>query len=283
MAALKVRVPVYKDEVLGRRVMVEFLIDDTDVRVSFPGQIRKLKMHLLDDGTVETEHFILFDDNDTKWFDIVVEEEFGRLQWIDDDRKPSANNKTRIKQDSDSVKREESTGPHSVKSEESPTAGSAKSKEATPHPVKCEELTPKRAAETVAITPGKNKKQRTIYQEDSPAPPVKNEDPLVEDDAETSNDDEESGDNLFDDISALPKSIDAIIRYMDHLEPDQGYFERQADSRDGCSKTRSKLRIFANKNPNHPAVSHWKTSGSWTPPNKATLDSMIQLLKEMIR
>jgi hypothetical protein len=154
-----------------------------------------------------------------------------------------------------------------------------KSKEAMPRSAK-------RSAQGVPVTPERKiikKKQKTIYhQHSSSAPPVKNEDPLVEDDAEKSNDDEESGDNLFDDISTLPKSIDEIIRYMDHLEPDQGYFERQADSRDGCSKTRSKLRIFANKNPTHPAVSHWKRSGSWTPPNKATLDSMIQLLKEMI-
>jgi hypothetical protein len=158
---------VYKDEVIGRRVMVEFLIDDTDVRASFPGQIRKLKMHLLDDGTIETEHFILFDDNDTKWFDIVAEEELGRLHWIDDDRKPLAN-KTRIKQE-DSVKREEeSTGPHSVKSEESSTAVSVKSKEATPYSVKSDtskESSPKRPAQAVPVTPERKiikKKQKML-------------------------------------------------------------------------------------------------------------------------
>ena len=193
----------------------------------------------------------------------VYKEEIGGLHRIDNDRKPAVKRH--------SVKREESAGPQAVKTEES-TPGSVKTEESPAYSVKSEEATPKRAR----------------YQEDtetsSSAPPVKNEDPLLEDDAETSNEmgDEEVGENSVDAISTLPKSIDDIIRYMDRLEPDQGYFERQADSRDGCSKTRRKLRIFADKNMTHPAVSHRKRSGSWTPPNKATLDSMIQLLKEMI-
>ena len=53
----------------------------------------------------------------------------------------------------------------------------------------------------------------------------------------------------------MPSSIDDIIKYMDRVEPGKHYFDKQKDSRDGCSKTRKKLRTFADKNPTHPAVS----------------------------
>jgi len=81
----------------------------------------------------------------------------------------------------------------------------------------------------------------------------------------------------------LPKSIDGIIRLMDELEPDQGYFDRQADNRGGCSGTRGKLRAFARKNPGHAAVEHWVETGSWQPPNETTFHVLAELLKTMIK
>jgi hypothetical protein len=161
-------VDVYKDEVLGRRVVIAFLIDDTDVLDSFSGEIRKVQMQLLEDGTIETEHFIIFDDDDERWFDLVTEEEEGRLQWIDDDRKPAARinrimpNSVKSEELSpDYVKSEESTTPDVVKSQKS-TPDVVKSEESTPDVVKSEESTPKkRAAPAVHVTPeNTNKKKR---------------------------------------------------------------------------------------------------------------------------
>jgi len=67
------------------------------------------------------------------------------------------------------------------------------------------------------------------------------------------------------------------------IHPGQDYFERQADSRNGCSKTRGKLRKFAKKNPDHPAVKHWIATSKWQPPDKATLHAMMELIKTMIK
>jgi len=69
---------------------------------------------------------------------------------------------------------------------------------------------------------------------------------------------------------------------MDELEPGQEYYNRQADSRGGCSGTRGKLRKFAKKNPDHPAVRHWVETNSWRSPDAATLFCLIDLIKTMI-
>ena len=81
----------------------------------------------------------------------------------------------------------------------------------------------------------------------------------------------------------MPSSIDEIIHYMDELEPDQDYYERQQDSRGGCSGTRGKLRKFAKKEPDHPAVNHWVETKQWEPPNAASLHALIELIKTMIK
>jgi hypothetical protein len=83
--------------------------------------------------------------------------------------------------------------------------------------------------------------------------------------------------------SLLPKSIDAIIRFMDRIEPGNNYFKRQQDSRAGCSGTRGKLRKFARRNPSHPAVVHWVEREKWEPPDPKSLMALMELIKKMIR
>jgi hypothetical protein len=80
-----------------------------------------------------------------------------------------------------------------------------------------------------------------------------------------------------------PTSITAIIRYMDVLEPGKHYHQRQQDSRGECSRTRVKLRKFGRSHPDHPAISFWIRTGSWTPPDEAALGATIRLLKTMIK
>jgi hypothetical protein len=86
--------------------------------------------------------------------------------------------------------------------------------------------------------------------------------------------------------NSLPDSIDEIIRYMDKNYPAKpgyhSYFVSQQDSREGCSKTRKKLRDYARKNPQDPAISHYVRNNKWNPPDQATLDLMVNLLKRMI-
>ena len=80
----------------------------------------------------------------------------------------------------------------------------------------------------------------------------------------------------------LPTSIEGIIRYMDSIEPGQKYFRRQADSRNGCSKTRKKLRRHAKQFPDDPAVSFYVSTQKWAPPDRDSLDAIVELLKDII-
>ena len=83
----------------------------------------------------------------------------------------------------------------------------------------------------------------------------------------------------------MPKSIDDIIRYMARQEPDQNYHLV------GPMDIRSKLRPFAEANEDHPAVRHYvhnkaaedvKLSERWTPPNRQTLNALMELIKTML-
>ena len=90
-------------------------------------------------------------------------------------------------------------------------------------------------------------------------------------------------------LKETPKSVTAIVKYMDELEPTKKYYARQKDTRNECSKTRKKMRDFARTNPTHPAVAHWVESGKvqkigdWQPPDQETLNHMIALIKTMIK
>lgn len=81
----------------------------------------------------------------------------------------------------------------------------------------------------------------------------------------------------------LPKTFDDIIRYMDQVEPDKNYYERQEDSRGQASKTRGKVRKFARENPDHPAVRHWIQTSKWQPPDQESLFALMDLIKTMIK
>ena len=80
----------YGVEVLGRCVLIKFTINDGPACAFFRGKVVEFKATLVqddDDGSssiIERDHFIVFDDNDERWFDLRVEEEMGRLLWIDD-------------------------------------------------------------------------------------------------------------------------------------------------------------------------------------------------------
>jgi hypothetical protein len=61
------------------------------------------------------------------------------------------------------------------------------------------------------------------------SPPVEKEPSMKKSKLVPSSDDSSHSDDSIE----IPASIDEIIRYMDRLEPDENYYERQADSRNG--------------------------------------------------
>jgi hypothetical protein len=91
---------------------------------------------------------------------------------------------------------------------------------------------------------------------------------------------EESSNEL--DEEDMPSSIDAIIRYMDRLEPEKEYYKRQQDNRGGCSKTRRKLREYKKQNTDDIAVSWHKVGNVWCPPRLQILKALIERLKIII-
>ena len=74
----------YKDEVIGRDVVILFKVDKKGSTQPFLGQVRAVEIEMKDDGTIETSHLIFFDDGDERWFFLAHEEEEGRLTWVSD-------------------------------------------------------------------------------------------------------------------------------------------------------------------------------------------------------
>lgn len=197
-------------------------------------------------GTVQDskrKYNVLFDDGEERSFDLEEQEDAGRLKWCDE-RKPKR--AAKIKSEAPLIQSKEAAAVVEVKAERA-----LLKEEVKPDPDQSHEQQGMSSASTTFHTQEGNN-----YVEDLDASSIEEE---------------------------LPTSIDAIIRYMDTIEPGANYHRLQQDSRGGCSGTRGKLRKFARKKPEHPAVRHWIETSNWAPPNKETLNAMIDLLKTMIK
>ncbi len=80
------------------------------------------------------------------------------------------------------------------------------------------------------------------------------------------------------------KSITAIIKFMDEVEPGKKYYKRQEDNKGECSNVRCRLRAYARKHENTGdiAVEHWQKTNHWAPPTHEALVALIQLIKILI-
>ena len=82
----------------------------------------------------------------------------------------------------------------------------------------------------------------------------------------------------FTSNGAMPQGIDGILRWMGQQDGKK-YLEKQADSRGGCSKTRNKLRKYAEENHGHSAVIFYQQTSKWHPRNEEELNAIVSLLK----
>jgi hypothetical protein len=276
------------DEVLGKRVEIEFEIDAAQSLYEFyPGTVHKVlsefKEHI--DGTYMslTKHYVLFDDGEKKWFDLAVEAAAGRMRWL-------------CIIDNKSIEGGGGGGGG---------GGGTKRKRASPIKTETSEkkklkhspADKKRAASGSASI--KHEEEETD-QEDKIQGQLKVSDSMGDDvyfydaisspaEEEQQREEEEEAqeqliiDQLIVELDVMPASIDEIIRYMDHLEPGLHYFERQKDSRNACSKTRGKLRKYAHQHPDDPAVRHWVESNNWQPPDQKALNALVGLIKTLIK
>jgi len=247
---------MYKDEVLGSRCELAF-----DAGAFYAGTIRKVTMELNSDGTVTSKHYVVFDDGEKKWIDLSLEEADGELRWL---KQASGSKRSAPTTSMDSPAKRPQQLPEADPDETAPApTPERKVAQAVREP---KHATPPRAPPKAAVAPPvavPEPKQAAPIAEPTQAQRVAEPTQHV--------------------TGGMPDSIDAIIRYMDRIEPGKSYFRRQADSRDGCSKTRKKLRAHADKHPTDPAIAFWKQSGDWKPPDQGSLDAIVALLKTMIK
>lgn len=83
------------------------------------------------------------------------------------------------------------------------------------------------------------------------------------------------------------KSIASIVKFMDEIEPDKKYYERQQDKKGECSKLRRKLREYTKKNEggmigNSDIAMAYFVKHKWAPPTHDALGALIDLLRDMI-
>jgi hypothetical protein len=151
------------------------------------------------------------------------------------------------------------------------SSGSAKRKRESEPPIKTEETEAKEARHMDVVTSSSTRNDESGDGELAAGIVCINTDDAQNE--QTSNElDEED----------MPSSIDAIIRYMDRLEPEKEYYKRQQDSRSGCSKTRRRLREYKKENTNDIAVSWHKLGNVWCPPSLQILKALIERLKIII-
>lgn len=87
----------YGKEILGRRVLIEFIIDDLEIRAFFKGFVSEYKVQF-NNNTVTEEHLVVFDDDDRRWFNLNQEEQMGRLKWFNEVQLPAPANQTHVQE-----------------------------------------------------------------------------------------------------------------------------------------------------------------------------------------
>lgn len=71
---------IYKEEVIGQPVMIEFEVCDVGILAFFYGIITQYNAFVASYGT-ERQHLIIFEDGEERWFNLEDEENMGRLKW----------------------------------------------------------------------------------------------------------------------------------------------------------------------------------------------------------
>lgn len=253
----------YDKEVLGKRVEIEFVLEDDGSEEFYGGIITKVQTKCEDKECkrVVTNHYIEFDDGDKKWFDLVEEEKEGRLRWID--ATPTIAMAAAAAGERSGGEAGVSRPPKAkkIKFEGSGTISDDMKKEAGDEDEKMPAV--------VTVTPLSSGRKKTINKEGT---------------SEDLNVGLTRADLPDPKSSMWPKSIDSIIKLMDKLEPGYNFYDRQVDGRGGCAIMRGKLRKHATKVKKEQrkdiAVQHWIDTKDWCPPNKDALLAIIFRIKK---
>lgn len=278
----------YGNEVIGREVEIYFLAEDDDDRQGqyYKGTVKDIRSTEDtandDDGEKVpiNEHYIIFDDGDSKWFHLKYYEDVKELCWVGPHPQKDLQKKASLKQAAQDQKAKavEGDSKKAAALKEGDMNGKVKVKR-----MKEEELKEEKAKRIKTEKDSKVKVEKIKVDKDSKKAAVKQED----DNPKTRS----VKDLIYSANLDNLESITAIIRFMDEIEPGNGYFERLQDNRNEFSSTRRKLRDIA-KNKDHPdsrKLSFWvknKAKGIkpvWKPPNHNILLGVIQLLKNVTK
>ncbi|CAB9516683.1 expressed unknown protein [Seminavis robusta] len=73
----------YRDQVLGKDVAVKFRVARSAAAAkNYLGTIRRMQVHLDDDGELEILHQVIYQDGDEEWYDLAELDQSGRLAWL---------------------------------------------------------------------------------------------------------------------------------------------------------------------------------------------------------
>ena len=72
----------YGDEVLSRRCMILFEMHDGSKQPFF-GTVKEYKAKVKGDGSIDRSHFVVFDDGDSRWFDLSFQMSQQYMGWVD--------------------------------------------------------------------------------------------------------------------------------------------------------------------------------------------------------
>jgi hypothetical protein len=260
--------PPYKDEVLGRRVAIQFLLQGQGKRF-FNGTIKQINMTLVSPSSVVVYHKVDFDDNDADWYDLKVLEKKKTLRWLDDHDKKVATQPTAV-----AAQRTAAAATPTV-------AAKPRAKRKDP-PSKTQAVGSRRSPRVALAVGGHRTSPPTVADSWNATFPASIEEIIPEPVASVTPEPVASV-NAVDPLTTdWPTTLADILHYMDEMEPDQKYFARQEDIFGECSRTQSKLQQYAREFPHDPAVAYWVRTKSWEPPDGPSLDAIISLIKRIM-
>jgi hypothetical protein len=250
----------YDDKVLGEQVEVLRETEGGTDRFH-SGSITKVMMELENNGVdISVRHFVEFQDGYTRWFDLAGEEVEGRLYWPADI----------------------GDGPDEVTSRftAEDTTGEVETPVSKKRRIKWDS-----GAVRITDEEGGSPQQTEDTTGETSSGEAK---PITEGVRITGSVSDAKEARIASLPDPAPRTVDDVIRLMDEIEPNKNYFARQTSPRG----TVTKLRYFAFRNPDHPAVRHYmkninirslKVPERWHPPNRESLYALMELIKFIIK
>jgi hypothetical protein len=217
---------------LGKRVEVKFRAQNTNSHPFFTGTIQQVKMKLVNDGRIiQYRHRVVLNEGEDIWLDLIKLETSGKLRWADAEERGLLNKRGNAERDDtndESTRKKPRTSQAETGRDEDSDLfladhesikGKHPSTRANDYSSSASNIRIQNGYGSISI-------QHRKASVGSTSPDSSGLDPYAMDD--------NTRGNIYTPRS-MPASIDGVIKYMDLLEPEKTYFERQQDNKKGKS------------------------------------------------